>query len=108
MPTPSTATLPKPKFEEEFEDIVVDVFSRVWGARIQRNGRRGQSQNGVDAYGTPPHLGGRYAGLQSKRVQTLTIADVRSELAKAETFVPALAEYGSGRTLRESSLVTPT
>ncbi|HXB23641.1 MAG TPA: hypothetical protein VNV25_02850 [Gemmatimonadaceae bacterium] len=93
MPTPSTATLPKPKFEEEFEDIVVDVFSRVWGARIQRNGRRGQSQNGVDAYGTPPHLAGRYAGIQSKRVQTLTIADVRSELAKAETFVPALAEY---------------
>ncbi|MCA9677040.1 MAG: hypothetical protein KC464_18580 [Myxococcales bacterium] len=61
MPSPVTSELPKPKSEDEFEDIAADVAARWWAANVHRNGRRGQRQNGVDLYATPRHATPRHA-----------------------------------------------
>jgi len=81
---------------DEFEDLVWDLYKRKWGdPHAQRNGRSGQFQAGVDIFGQPAYLQGRYAAVQCKRYEddTLTEARVKEGVAKAETFKPALAEY---------------
>ena len=93
MPGLVASKFPKPKSEDEFEDLATDVLSRFWRAYVTRHGRRGQKQDGVDAYGEPPHLGGGTAGAQYKNVKSLTIEEVRSETVAADAFVPALSEY---------------
>jgi len=96
MPTVAQSELPKPKSWDEFEDIVWDLYKRVWGdPDARRYGRTGQPQQGVDVYGRPARLGGRYAGVQCKRYDEgrLTRAVVEEEIDKAEGFKPSLAEY---------------
>lgn len=96
MPTIPQSELPRPKSWDEFEDIVWDLFARAWNdPNAQRYGRSGQTQQGVDIYGRPPHLEGRYAGVQCKLCEPgkLTRPLIEAEIAKAETFVPPLAEY---------------
>jgi len=96
MPDFHTSDLPIPKSWDEFEDLVWHVFSRLWAdPRAQRHGRQGQPQQGVDISGRPASLDGRYAGIQCKRYgdKRLTKAHVEAEVAKAEGFVPPLAEY---------------
>lgn len=49
MPTPSTARLPLPKDEDEFDSIVRDALAlRFSDPSFKRYGRRGQNQNGID------------------------------------------------------------
>ncbi len=96
MPSLVTSELLRPRSPDEFEDLIWDIYRCKWqDPHAQRNGRSGQPQAGVDIYGQPINLGGRYAGVQCKRYEddTLTAATVREEVAKAETFEPALAEY---------------
>lgn len=41
-----------PKYWQEFEDLCLDLFRRVWRhPTAQKNGRRGQLQNGTDISG---------------------------------------------------------
>jgi len=83
MPTPATADWPRPKSEDEFEDIVLDALRILWrDPNATRYGRRGQKQNGVDVVG---RIGERFAGAQSKNVDTLSERDVRAIVAEAET-----------------------
>jgi hypothetical protein len=95
MPTVPQSELPIPESWDEFEDIVADLYARAWGdPNTQRYGRSGQAQQGVDVYGRPTHLQGRYAGIQCKRYEgRLTHKKVKAEIAKAEAFSPPLAEY---------------
>jgi hypothetical protein len=98
MPSPPTTDLPRPKSWDEFEDICADVLKRTWeDPYIDRNGRSGQRQNGVDCYGMPKHLGGastkKYAGAQCKETDELTIQVVQEEVEKAREFNPSLTEY---------------
>jgi hypothetical protein len=94
MPTPSTAKWPKPRSEDEFEDIVVDFLRIRWkDPNAQRHGRRGQRQHGVDVVGHPTWLKGRTAGGQSKNTDALTLADVIAEVAKALSFPGGIAEF---------------
>jgi hypothetical protein len=94
VPTPSTAKWPKPKSEDEFEDIVVDFVRIRWkDPNAQRFGRRGQRQHGVDIIGKPPWLGGRTAAAQCKNTDSLSLSDVAAEVAKALSFPEALAEF---------------
>src|SRR3954469_25892700 len=87
MPTPATAKWPKPKSEDEFEDIVVDFLRVRWrDPNAQRNGRRGQRQHGVDVIGDPPRLKGRTAAAQCKNMDGLTLADIVAEVELAKTF----------------------
>lgn len=94
MPTPSTAVLPKPRSEDEFEDIAVDCLRIRWrDPNALRNGRRGQSQHGVDIVGHPPWLNGRTAGGQCKKTDSLSLSEVTREVEKAKTFPGGLGEF---------------
>ena len=106
MPTVAQSEWPKPKSWDEFEDIVWDLYLRLWDdPNAQRYGRPGQAQQGVDIYGQPTRLGGRYAGVQCKRYDegALTRAIVEGEVAKAEEFSPPLAEYTIATTERRNA-----
>ncbi len=63
---------------------------------VQRNGRRGQRQNGVDLIGTrngdPAHLVGIQCKLKGSGAE-LTEKEVREEFRKALTFKPPLREF---------------
>lgn len=94
MPTPTTAKLPKPRNEDEFEDIVVDFLRLRWkDPNAQRNGRRGQGQHGVDVIGHPPWLDGKMAGGQCKNTEEVTLKMVIAEVDKAIHFPGGLAEF---------------
>lgn len=63
---------------------------------MQRNGRRGQRQNGVDLFGLRDSDPERHVGIQCKPKgdgHILTEDEVRGEVAKALTFKPQLKEY---------------
>lgn len=92
MPSYTTAKLPMPKSWDEFEDIVADIIVILWDDRfIVRNGRTGQSQNGIDIYGKPDYFKGKYAGVQCKD-KKVNIKEIKEEIQKAEGFKPELAE----------------
>ena len=94
MPTALTSKWPKPKSEDEFEDIVLDALKIRWAdPNATRNGRRGQRQNGVDIYGKPYHLNGGVSGAQCKNSLKATLQIVKREVEKATTFEPPLLEY---------------
>lgn len=94
MPTFVTAKWPKPKSEDEFEDIALDALKIRWSdPNATRNGRRGQRQNGVDIFGKARHLDGGVSGAQCKNTLKPTLKVIANEVAKAVTFQPSLSEY---------------
>src|SRR6266496_5003033 len=95
MPSPSTSDLPKPKSWDEFEDIVWELYARKWqDSHAQRYGRHGQSQNGIDIYGQIKGSDS-YIAIQCKRYDdnTLTVAKVEKEIARAASFSSPISEY---------------
>ena len=78
--------LPIPKNWQEFETIVRDAQMQRWkSTSLQKNGRGGQQQHGVDISG--PDEIGRLVGIQCKRYKTiLKLKDVTAEIANAEKF----------------------
>jgi tetratricopeptide (TPR) repeat protein len=95
MPNISQTEILRPKSWDEFEDLVADLYAGIWGVPVERYGRTGQAQQGVDIYGQPAYLQGGYAGIQCKRYEDdkLKLGQIKQEIAKAETFDPPLAEY---------------
>ncbi|QGL81744.1 hypothetical protein [Stenotrophomonas maltophilia] len=90
MPTIPSSIVPPPKSWEEFEDISLSAAKLRWNSTdFFRNGRQGQSQDGVDIWGHDDH--DRYIGVQCKNtVAGITLAVVESEIDKAESFAPTL------------------
>jgi hypothetical protein len=94
MPIPSTAKWPKPRSEDEFEDIAVDFLRIRWNdPNAVRNGRRGQRQHGVDITGRPSWAQGRTAGAQCKNVELLSLKAVLAEVELAKNFPGGLVEF---------------
>lgn len=92
MPTLSQIRLPIPKDGSEFEDIVVSALrSQNPSVPPQRNGRRGQSQNGVDIYFTDALI--RFVGVQCKCVGEFAYTDLVKEVNDAEGFRPELETF---------------
>lgn len=90
MPSPVTAKWPKPRSEDEWEDMVMDAMSVHWKCpNIHRNGRRGQRQNGVDVYG---YNTSGWVAAQAKNSESVSIEQIKRELLKATFFEPPLAE----------------
>lgn len=90
MPTLQSMELPIPKNWQDFEAIVLDAQAQRWkSTSLQKNGRHGQKQNGVDIYG--PDDIGRRVGIQCKRYKPpLKLEHVTDEIDKAEKFVGPL------------------
>lgn len=93
MPIPFI--LPKLKDDDVFEDLCRDLYSRISGdINIQRYGKKGQKQFGVDSAGI---AGDKVIGIQSKNhsdpKSKITVSEINAEIVKAETFLPKLQEY---------------
>ena len=85
--------LPKPGNWESFEDIVCDVYARKYdNLNLQRYGRSGQRQNGVDI---ASQITGGILGIQCKHhpADNIQTAEVDEEIALSENFSPPLFEY---------------
>jgi hypothetical protein len=89
--------LAPPKNWQDFETLCHALWEREWNCpTIQRNGRSGQQQRGVDIFGRP-NGGGTFHGIQCKlktadasRPAMLTKAEVRREVDEARKFTPPL------------------
>lgn len=94
MPIPTTSKWPKPRSEDEFEDLSVDFLRIRWkDPHATRNGRRGQRQSGVDIIGHPPWLNGKTAGTQCKNMNSITLETVIAEVKEAKKFRGGLHEF---------------
>jgi hypothetical protein len=91
--------LPAPRNWDKFETLTRALFAAVWeNPLVQRHGRTGQAQHGVDVYGSPKDEPGRTYGLQCKGKDQLygaaaTADEFDCELAKAEGFTPQLSQW---------------
>ena len=97
MPTRVDYHIPPPTTWEAFESLCRDLWAEIWNDKnTQKNGRQGQAQHGVDVYGEPKK--NYWVGLQAKEkdqlpAKTLKITELRTEVARAKSFTPALKEY---------------
>jgi len=104
MPTLSTMNVPPPTSWDEFEEITRSALILRWSSPdLERNGRSGQAQHGVDVYGDD-HLG-RLTGVQCKLVSSgeLSMDVVEAEVRKAEGFEPHLQSYFIATTARRDA-----
>src|SRR3990170_1919226 len=96
MPTPATSEFSPPKSWDEFEDIIWEIFRRLWrDPEAKRYGRSGQAQQGVDIYGRDLARDSALVGVQCKRYAEgqFTRQVLEGEIAKAEAFKPPLIRY---------------
>jgi hypothetical protein len=85
-----------PRSWEQFEELCADLFEAMWrDPNLVRHGRAGQVQDGVDIIAARGSI--FPVGLQCKKKSTwpekeLKIAEVTSEINKADNFTPPLKE----------------
>lgn len=97
MPLLATTQIPKPSEDQAFERASIVLWRYLLGdPNVQRYGRSGQRQYGVDLVGIrngdPAHLVGIQCKLKGAD-HPLTKKEVRDEVEKALTFRPELREY---------------
>lgn len=85
-----------PKSGAVFEDLCLALFRSVWqDSTVQKNGAPGQRNFGVDIFGINHAQGGGLWGVECKSrlaKDRLTRRDLEDILARADTFVPKLAQ----------------
>ncbi len=82
MPLPVTAKLPAPASRDEFDKIATDYLRVSWkDPHVQRYGRNGQQQHGVDALGSVSHLERRLGVAQFTAREAVGISKVTSDVA---------------------------
>lgn len=86
MPPYASARYPKPTNWDEFEDICLSSFKTRWrSSNLQRHGRQGQAQQGVDIFSSDNFLAP--VGIQCKNtVLGISTAIVDTEIIEAENF----------------------
>ncbi len=89
---PLDLQIPPPDTSEKFERLCLDLYKKEYGQYIQKNGRSGQSQNGVDIFVSDKHI-----GIQCKKKQytdgSITEQELKSEVEKAKIFQPNLKKF---------------
>jgi len=89
--------IPKPADEQAFERASVPLWRHILGdPNVQRVGRRGQAQAGVDLCGRRGRDANHLVGVQCKLKGPggqLTKKEVRDEVDKALDFMPPLKEF---------------
>ncbi|HIH8982824.1 TPA: hypothetical protein ACYUTL_002563 [Serratia marcescens] len=90
MVTYNSMWLAPPKSWDEFEDMCKSSFQLRWSnPNLNRHGRSGQKQDGVDVYGADSF--GHFVGIQCKNtVSGISRAIIDDELLKAEKFNPKI------------------
>lgn len=90
--------LRQPDNWKDFETLCKKLWEEIWNCpEIKKNGRQGQSQNGVDVYGIPSFDKGYY-GIQCKGKdiythKQLTKKEIDLEIEKAKSFIPKLKKF---------------
>jgi hypothetical protein len=94
MPLISACHLPPPSNWQDFESLCSDLWAQEWNDHnVQRIGRIGQAQNGVDICG---RLNTGWVGIQCKNIgadSVLSEKVIRDAVDEAKTFVPQLAQF---------------
>jgi tetratricopeptide (TPR) repeat protein len=97
MSATSGTQISKPSKEQDFEDNCVVLWKCILNdPNVQKVGRRGQKQQGVDLYGYRNGRRDHLVGLQCKLKtgnKALTETEVRGEFNKALEFEPIPREY---------------
>lgn len=93
MPTLGRLNIPATRDWAEFEDITLTALRIRWSSpSLEKNGRQGQRQAGVDIWG-PDDLE-RPIGVQCKLTEgELELKNLRAEIRKAEKFTPKLSGF---------------
>jgi hypothetical protein len=96
-------TLRRPANWQDFESLCKKLWGEIWSCpEIQKNGRLGQDQSGVDIFGIPFNEDS-YFGIQCKGKSEyndneyshpqFTEKEIEMEIEKAKTFTPALKKF---------------
>lgn len=99
----SPQTLRRPSNWQDFESLCKILWGEIWNCpEIQKNGRLGQEQSGVDVFGIPSN-DNSYYGIQCKGKSEyndnqyehpqFTEQEIAKEIAKAKTFSPTLKKF---------------
>jgi hypothetical protein len=95
MPLLSASHLPEPTNWQDLEILCVDLWRKEWADdNVQRHGRSGQTQQGVDVSGRDQR--GEMCGIQCKCIEpsrVLTEDEIDEEVKKAKTFEPPLKHF---------------
>jgi hypothetical protein len=94
VPSIDDYALPAPKDWEKLEDLLFDLYVRIWrDPNAQRVGRPGQAQDGVDIVGRPDQ-GSRIAGVQVRRkIGRLRPPELTIAVDDAKRFRPPLSHF---------------
>ena len=106
----SSQTLRRPSNWQDFENLCKRLWGEIWNCpEIQKNGRLGQEQFGVDVFGIP--FGEKqFYGIQCKGKNEYTNSqfskkEIDIEIEKAKTFQPALKKlYFATTALSDSKI----
>jgi hypothetical protein len=96
-------TLRRPANWQDFESLCKKLWGEIWNcAEIQKNGRLGQDQSGVDIFGIPTNEDSYY-GIQCKGKSEyndnqyahpqFSEKEINEEIEKAKKFTPALKKF---------------
>ncbi|MCI0559665.1 MAG: hypothetical protein MN733_14325, partial [Nitrososphaera sp.] len=90
MPTRRDTVFPSLTDSYEFESLVRDICALEWNdPYTEKFGRKGQKQYGVDIYGRPVDLNGKYRAAQCKlrtKQEQLTEPEIQAEVSDARQF----------------------
>lgn len=90
MPTRLNTNFPSPMDPNEFESMIRDICALEWNdPNTDKFGRKGQKQYGVDVYGQPVNLNGKYRGAQCKlrtKKEQLSKKEIETEVNDAKNF----------------------
>lgn len=104
-------TLRPPENWQDFESLCKKLWGEIWQCpEIQKNGRLGQDQSGVDVFGTPYNDPDNYYGIQCKGKNEysnskFTEDEILKEIAKAMEFKPPLKKYYLATTAQNDSKI---
>lgn len=103
--------LMKPKNWQDFEKLCKLLWGEIWDCSdsIKQHGRQGQQQHGVDVYAYVERYGG-YCGIQCKGKDDyanaqLTVAEINTEIKKAQSFSPKLKRLIFATTANKDSSI---
>ncbi|AMJ41420.1 hypothetical protein SAMN02745151_01434 [[Clostridium] propionicum DSM 1682] len=92
MPILKNMEIPKPQNWQDFERLVESYLRMKWpNCMIALFGSGGQTQHGVDVYLRDKNAS--FVGVQCKKVERLTYAQIQKEIDKAKDFTPTLTNY---------------
>lgn len=108
-------TLRRPAHWQDFEDLCKKLWGEIWNhPEIQKNGRLGQDQSGVDIFGIPENEKGYY-GIQCKGKSEyndnqyhhpqFTEKEITDEIEKAKAFEPPLKKLYFATTAESDSKI---